>query len=104
MAEQTQEVVLTETAPVITTRKLLEAGVHFGHKTGRWNPKMKKYIYTARNGIYIIDLEKSASLTFLESQTKNFSFLDTYKRTRLISFNLAFLKICMAVTTEISCS
>ena len=62
MAEETQEVVLTETAPVITTRKLLEAGVHFGHKTGRWNPKMKKYIYTARNGIYIIDLEKSASL------------------------------------------
>ena len=62
MAEETQNVIVTDTAPVITTRKLLEAGVHFGHKTGRWNPKMKKYIYTARNGIYIIDLEKSASL------------------------------------------
>ena len=62
MAEETQNGIVTETAPVITTRKLLEAGVHFGHKTGRWNPKMKKYIYTARNGIYIIDLEKSASL------------------------------------------
>ncbi len=62
MAEETMESLVTESAPVITTRKLLEAGVHFGHKTGRWNPKMKKYIYTARNGIYIIDLEKSAAL------------------------------------------
>ena len=62
MAEETMQELVTETAPVITTRKLLEAGVHFGHKTGRWNPKMKKYIYTSRNGIYIIDLEKSASL------------------------------------------
>ena len=62
MAEETMEQLVTESAPVITTRKLLEAGVHFGHKTGRWNPKMKKYIYTSRNGIYIIDLEKSAAL------------------------------------------
>ena len=62
MAEEKMEELVTESAPVITTRKLLEAGVHFGHKTGRWNPKMKKYIYTSRNGIYIIDLEKSASL------------------------------------------
>ena len=62
MAEETMEELVAESAPVITTRKLLEAGVHFGHKTGRWNPKMKKYIYTSRNGIYIIDLEKSASL------------------------------------------
>ena len=62
MAEEKMEELVAESAPVITTRKLLEAGVHFGHKTGRWNPKMKKYIYTARNGIYIIDLEKSAAL------------------------------------------
>lgn len=62
MAEETMEELVAESAPVITTRKLLEAGVHFGHKTGRWNPKMKKYIYTSRNGIYIIDLEKSAAL------------------------------------------
>jgi len=62
MAEEKMEELVTESAPVITTRKLLEAGVHFGHKTGRWNPKMKKYIYTSRNGIYIIDLEKSAAL------------------------------------------
>ena len=46
-------------APVITMRKLLEAGSHFGHQTRRWNPKMKKYIYGARNGVYIIDLAKT---------------------------------------------
>jgi len=40
-------------------RNLLEAGVHFGHQTNRWNPKMKKYIYGARNGIYIVDLHKT---------------------------------------------
>lgn len=49
-----------ENAPIITMRKLLEAGVHFGHQTKRWDPKMSKYIYGARNGIYIIDLAKSA--------------------------------------------
>ena len=43
----------------ITMKNLLEAGVHFGHQTNRWNPKMKKYIYGARNGIYIVDLQKS---------------------------------------------
>ena len=44
---------------VISMKQLLEAGVHFGHKTRRWNPKMAEYIYTERNGIYIIDLQKS---------------------------------------------
>ena len=44
---------------VITMKQLLEAGVHFGHQTRRWNPKMKKYIFGARNGIYIIDLQKT---------------------------------------------
>ena len=44
---------------VITMKQLLEAGVHFGHQTRRWNPKMAPYIYTERNGIYIIDLQKS---------------------------------------------
>ena len=43
---------------VISMKQLLEAGVHFGHQTRRWNPKMKKYIFTERNGIYIIDLQK----------------------------------------------
>ena len=46
-------------APVITMKKLLEAGAHFGHQTRRWNPKMKKYIYGARNGVYIIDLQQT---------------------------------------------
>ena len=44
---------------VITIKQLLEAGVHFGHHTRRWNPKMKEYIFTERNGIYIIDLQKT---------------------------------------------
>ena len=44
---------------VISMKQLLEAGVHFGHHTRRWNPKMAEYIYTERNGIYIIDLQKS---------------------------------------------
>ena len=45
--------------PEITMKNLLEAGVHFGHQTKRWNPMMKKYIYGARNGIYIMDLQKT---------------------------------------------
>ncbi|NGP44101.1 30S ribosomal protein S2 [Bacillaceae bacterium SIJ1] len=44
---------------VISMKQLLEAGVHFGHQTRRWNPKMKRYIFTQRNGIYIIDLQKT---------------------------------------------
>ena len=44
---------------VISMKQLLEAGVHFGHQTRKWNPKMAEYIYTERNGIYIIDLQKS---------------------------------------------
>jgi small subunit ribosomal protein S2 len=55
---------------VVTMRQLLEAGVHFGHQTRRWNPKMKRYIYGERNGIYLIDLEKT-----MESIESTFSFL-----------------------------
>ena len=47
--------------PVVTMRQLLEAGVHFGHQTRRWNPKMKRYIFTERNGIYILDLQQTMS-------------------------------------------
>ncbi len=47
---------------VVSMKQLLEAGVHFGHPTRKWNPKMKKYIYTARNDIYIINLEKTVGL------------------------------------------
>ena len=46
----------------ITMKEFLEAGVHFGHQTRRWNPKMKEYIYGERNGIYIIDLQKTLKL------------------------------------------
>ena len=45
---------------VITMKQLLEAGVHFGHHTRSWNPKMKEYIFNERNGVYIIDLQKTA--------------------------------------------
>jgi len=48
--------------PSITMKELLEAGVHFGHQTRRWNPKMKRYIYGGRNGIYIIDLHQTLKL------------------------------------------
>lgn len=47
---------------VVSMKQLLEAGVHFGHQTRRWNPKMKRYIFTERNGIYIIDLQKTVKL------------------------------------------
>jgi small subunit ribosomal protein S2 len=45
---------------VISMKQLLEAGVHFGHQTRKWNPKMKKYIFTDRNGIHIINLEDTS--------------------------------------------
>lgn len=48
--------------PVISMKQLLEAGVHFGHQTRRWNPKMKPYIFTERNGIHVIDLQKTVRL------------------------------------------
>src|SRR6266516_347790 len=56
--------------PVATRRELLEAGVHFGHQTRRWNPKMRRFIFGERSGIYIIDLEKS-----LDGLTKAYDFL-----------------------------
>ncbi|HNZ03348.1 MAG TPA: 30S ribosomal protein S2 [Myxococcota bacterium] len=48
--------------PKVSIRSLLEAGVHFGHRTNRWNPKMKSYIFGARNGVHIIDLQQTARL------------------------------------------
>lgn len=53
------QVMHDKNAPILTMRKCLEVGVHFGHQTRRWNPKMSKFIYGARNGIYIIDLAKT---------------------------------------------
>lgn len=48
--------------PIVTMKQLLESGVHFGHQTRRWNPKMKEYIFTERNGIYIVDLQQTVKL------------------------------------------
>lgn len=47
---------------VVSMKQLLESGVHFGHQTRRWNPKMKPYIFTERNGIYIIDLQQTVHM------------------------------------------
>ena len=58
---------------VVAMKQLLEAGVHFGHQTKRWDPKMAEYIYQARNGIHIIDLQKtSKKLTRHMHSLKNF--------------------------------
>ena len=72
----------------ITMKELLEAGVHFGHQTKRWNPKMKKYIFGKRNGIYIIDLQKtlklfkeaSSFISDLASQGKRLLFVGTKRQ------------------------
>ena len=72
----------------ITMKELLEAGVHFGHQTKRWNPKMKKYIFGKRNGIYIIDLQKtlklfkeaSAFITDLSQGGKRILFVGTKRQ------------------------
>ena len=73
---------------VVSMKQLLEAGVHFGHATRKWNPKMKKYIYTARNDIHIINLEKTVGLideayTFIKSVVasgKSVLFVGTKKQ------------------------
>jgi small subunit ribosomal protein S2 len=61
---------------IISMKQLLEAGVHFGHQTRRWNPKMKEYIFTERNGIYIIDLQQTVKLVddaynFIKEEVEN---------------------------------
>ena len=62
MNEQKKGVsVITEQIPVVTSKKLLEAGAHYGHPKKRWNPKMKEYIATSRHGVYILDHEKTAA-------------------------------------------
>ncbi len=74
--------------PSITMKELLEAGVHFGHQTKRWNPKMKEYIFGERNGIYIIDLQKTLKLfkeamrfvTEMAAQGKTVLFVGTKRQ------------------------
>ncbi|MCD8025778.1 MAG: 30S ribosomal protein S2 [Clostridiales bacterium] len=73
---------------VVSMKQLLEAGVHFGHQTRRWNPKMAQYIFTERNGIYIIDLQKSVKkleeaynfVRELSMEGKNVLFVGTKKQ------------------------
>ncbi|MDD2573171.1 MAG: 30S ribosomal protein S2 [Bacillota bacterium] len=73
---------------VVSMKQLLEAGVHFGHQTRRWNPKMAKYIFTERNGIYIIDLQKTverieSAYQFVKSvvsENKEILFVGTKKQ------------------------
>lgn len=74
--------------PVVSLAQMLEAGVHFGHQTRRWNPKMDTYIYTARNGVHIIDLVQTAQLmeeayTYMRTaaeQGKKFLFVGTKRQ------------------------
>jgi small subunit ribosomal protein S2 len=74
----------------LTMRELLEAGVHFGHQTKRWNPKMKPYIFGARNGIYIVDLQKTVAffktaydfVVNTVAEGKNILFVGTKKQAR----------------------
>lgn len=76
--------------PNVVMKDLLEAGVHFGHQTKRWNPKMKPYVYGARNGIYIIDLQKTLGLARdavdftkkIASEGKKVLFVGTKKQAR----------------------
>lgn len=78
--------------PNVVMKDLLEAGVHFGHQTKRWNPKMKPYVYGARNGIYIIDLQKTLGLARdavdfakkVTSEGKKVLFVGTKKQAREI--------------------
>ena len=73
---------------VVSMKQLLEAGVHFGHQTRRWNPKMAPYIFTDRNGIYIIDLQKTVKkveeaynfVRELSDQVKDILFVGTKKQ------------------------
>ncbi len=76
----------------VTMKQMLEAGSHFGHQTKRWNPKMKPYIFGARNGIYIIDLQKSLKLFQASikaayeasAEGKSFLFIGTKKQAQLL--------------------
>ncbi len=94
--------------PNVVMKDLLEAGVHFGHQTKRWNPKMKPYVYGARNGIYIIDLQKTLGLAReavdfakkVTSEGKKVLFVGTKKQARDIVFQEAKRAEQFAVTNR----
>ena len=81
--------------PVVTRRELLEAGVHFGHQTRRWNPKMKPYLFGERSGIYIIDLERS-----LEGLEETHAFVQQLGRRRGIVLFIGTKKQAQEVVEE----
>ena len=67
MTERRDESETTFQKEPLTMKSLLEAGVHFGHQTRRWNPQMKRYIFTQRNGIHIMDLQQTLGLLNLRA-------------------------------------
>ncbi len=75
---------------VISMKQLLEAGVHFGHQTRRWNPKMARFIFTERNGIYIIDLQKT-----VHKVDEAYNFMKSVAADRLR--RLLRTRLCVAV-------
>jgi small subunit ribosomal protein S2 len=81
--------------PVVTRRELLEAGVHFGHQTRRWNPKMRRYLYGERSGIYIIDLERS-----LEGLQEAYDFVVGLGRRRGVVLFIGTKKQAQEVVAE----
>ena len=90
---------------VVSMKQLLEAGVHFGHQTRRWNPKMAPYIYTERNGIYIIDLQKTVrswkrlTTSFVSAPLTVATFCSSAPRSRLRTLSRKKLPV-VAVTTS----
>ncbi len=81
--------------PVVTRRELLEAGVHFGHQTRRWNPKMQRYLFGERSGIYIIDLERS-----LEGLEETHAFVQGLGRRRGVVLFIGTKKQAQEVVAE----
>ena len=89
-------------------KELLEAGVHFGHQTKRWNPKMKEYIFGERNGIYIIDLQKTLKMfkeaskyvTDLTATGKVILFVGTSARPRMRSPKRRRAAACSTSTSD----
>jgi ribosomal protein S2 len=91
---------------VISIKQLLEAGVHFGHHTRRWNPKMQEYIFTERNGIYIIDLQKTVkslmrlmtSSVTLQHRAETYFSLVRRSRLQMLSLRRLLVAECTTLT------